>query len=148
MRNNTTVPKLKDRQASWHLIDAGGKVLGKVSTEIASLLIGKDKIEQVSNQNWGDKVVVINAENVAVTGKKLKDKLYHRYTGYPGGIRTETLENLKKRRPTEVIRRAVKRMLPDNKLTKERMANLYIYVGEKHPHEAQLSSKKEDAKGK
>lgn len=148
MANNTTIPKMKDSQPKWHLIDADNKVLGKISVEIASLLIGKDKIKQVSNQNWGDKVVVINAEKFAVTGKKLKDKIYYRHTGYPGGIRSENLENLKKRKPTEVIKKAVERMLPNNKLRAERMANLYIYVGEEHPHEAQLSSKKEDAKGK
>ncbi|MFC1625226.1 50S ribosomal protein L13 [Patescibacteria group bacterium] len=148
MKNNTTVPKMKDRELKWHLVNADGKVLGRMATEVASLLIGKDKVQQVPNQNWGDKVVVINAERIGVTGKKLKDKLYHRHTGYPGGLKTEALESLKKRRPTEVIRKAVKRMLPDNKLKKERIANLYVYVGDKHPHEAQFSAKKEDARGK
>ncbi|NMB91407.1 50S ribosomal protein L13 [candidate division WWE3 bacterium] len=137
--NKTTVLSTADKKDNWHLIDAKGETLGKLATKIAVILVGKDKAEYVLNQNWGDKVVVINAEKIKVTGKKMTDKLYIHYTGFPHGLRTETLGNLIGRKPTEVIKKAVSGMLPKNKMRKQRMANLYIYAGDKHPHQAQLS---------
>lgn len=137
--NKTTVLSTADKKDNWHLIDAKGETLGKLATKIAVILVGKDKAEYVFNQNWGDKVVVINAEKIKVTGKKMTDKLYIHYTGFPHGLRTETLGNLIGRKPTEVIKKAVSGMLPKNKMRKQRMANLYIYAGDKHPHQAQLS---------
>lgn len=134
----TYTPSKNDIERGWHLIDAQSKVLGKVASDVSKLLIGKHKATYTPNINVGDKVVVINAEKVAVTGKKLTDKSYKRYTGYPGGIKSESLGNLLQRRPEEVIRRAVKGMLPTNKLRKERLLNLYIYKGEEHPHHGQV----------
>ena len=134
----TFVPKHNKIERDWHLIDVEGKVLGRVATDISKLLIGKHKATYTPNINVGDNVVVINAEKIAVTGKKLKNKKYHRYTGYPGGIKTETLEHLLERKPTEVIRKAVFGMLPKNKLRKKRIANLHIYKGPEHPHQGQI----------
>ncbi|HXK52426.1 50S ribosomal protein L13 [Candidatus Nomurabacteria bacterium] len=133
----TTTPKITYIQQEWHFIDVRGRILGDAAQEIAKLLIGKNKAIYTPNINVGDKVVVLNSKKVAVTGRKLDDKTYYRHTGYPGGIRNENLRSLLDRRPNEVIRRAVKNMLPKNKLQKIRMANLYIYEGDQHPHEAQ-----------
>jgi large subunit ribosomal protein L13 len=137
--NKTTFLNIMDKSEEWHLINAEGRILGDVATEISKLLIGKDKPTYTPNHNWGDKVVVINSEKIEVTGKKMKNKKYHHYTGYPGGLRTENLESLLSRKPTEVLRKAVSGMLPKNKLRKQRMANLYIYAGAEHPHQAQLT---------
>ena len=135
----TYTPKAKEIKPDWHLIDAQGKILGKVAVEIAALLIGKHKPTYTPNMNMGDKVVVINAEQFTVTRNKLKSKIYYRVTGYPGGIKSETLEKLLSRRPTQAVKRAVKGMLPKNKLQKVRMNNLHVYKGPEHPHKAQLS---------
>ena len=137
--NKTTVLTSKEYKVEWHLVDAKDQILGKVAEKISKILIGKKKVEYAFNQNWGDKVVVINAEKIKVTGKKLVGKEYIHYTGYPHGLRTEALGKLLSRKPTEVVKRAVSGMLPKNKLRKIRMANLYIYAGEKHPHQAQLT---------
>ena len=134
----TYAPKESEKQPDWHLVDAEGKILGKVAVEISALLIGKHKPTFTPNMNMGDKVVVINAEKFNVTSDKFKSKIYYRVTGYPGGIKSETLEKLLVRRPTEAVRRAVKGMLPKNKLQKERLNNLHIYKGPEHPHKAQL----------
>jgi large subunit ribosomal protein L13 len=137
--NKTTVLSTKDKKEVWHLIDAKDETLGKIAAKISIILVGKDKAEYALNQNWGDKVVVINAEKIKVTGKKMKDKLYIHYTGFPGGLRTEALGHLLGRKPTEVLKKAVSGMLPKNKLRKQRMASLHIYAGETHPHQAQLT---------
>jgi len=140
-RNKTTVMTKNDIKPEWHFIDAEDKVLGRISTNIASLLIGKHKSTFSNTLNTGDKVVVTNASKIRVTGRKLKHKKYIRHSGYPKGLKEESLESLLKRRPTEVVRKAVKRMLPQNKLLKERMKNLYIYKGKEHPHIAQKGEK-------
>ena len=137
--NKTTFKNIKKKEDEWYLIDAKDEVLGKISEKITKLLVGKNKAEYTPTQNWGGNVVVINAEKVKVTGKKIKDKKYIHYTGFPHGLRTETFESLMSRKPTEVIRKAVLGMLPKNKLRKERISNLYIYAGEENPHQAQLS---------
>lgn len=134
----TYTPKPEEINQNWHLIDAEGKVLGKLASEIAPILMGKNKPTYTPHINVGDKVVVINGTKFAVTGKKLTDKVYHRDTGYPGSVKSETLEKLLARKPTEAVRRAVRGMLPKNKLLKERMKNLYIYEGSEHPHQAQI----------
>jgi large subunit ribosomal protein L13 len=134
----TFIPSQKDIKHDWHLVDADNKVLGKVASDIAILLTGKNKPTYTPNTNVGDNVVVINAEKISVSGNKMKNKVYHRVTGYPGGVKSETLEKLLSRRPTEVVRRAVYGMLPSNKLRNERMNNLYIYKGPQHPHQGQL----------
>lgn len=139
MNSKTTTPKLENKVIKWHLIDAKDKVLGKTAVEVATLLIGKNKVTQTLNQNWGDKVVITNASQFRLTGRKMKNKEYKHYTGFPGGLKTESVQSLSKRKPTEVLRLAIKRMLPNNKLRKQRMANLYIYEGNEHPHEAQIT---------
>lgn len=136
----TFAPNPKKIDKKWHFIDAGDKILGKLASDIAVLLMGKNKAVYSPNEELGDKVVVTNVEKIAITGNKLTNKVYQRYTGYPGGLRTETLKSLKERRPTEVLRKAVKGMLPKNKLLKERMSNLYIYKGSEHPHRGQQNA--------
>lgn len=137
--NKTTFMDVKNKKDEWYLIDAKDQILGKVAEKITNLLVGKNRPEYTPTQNWGGKVVVINAEKVMVTGKKIEDKKYIHYTGYPHGLRTENLESLLSRKPTDVIKKAVSGMLPKNKLRKNRLANLYIYTGEEHPHQAQLT---------
>ncbi len=134
----TYIPSKNEIKQNWHLIDVDNKILGRVATEIATLLTGKNKPSYTPHINVGDKVVVINAEKIAVTGRKLTQKKYHRFTGYPSGIKTESLEKLLERKPTDVIKKAVWGMLPNNKLRKERIINLHIYKGEEHPHQGQI----------
>jgi large subunit ribosomal protein L13 len=124
-------------ERQWQLVDAEGQTLGRLATRIADTLRGKDKPQYTPHVDTGDYVVVVNAEKVAVTGKKLDDKLYHRHSGYPGGLRTRTLREQLDRRPEEVIRKAVKGMLPRNRLSRAQMRKLKIYAGPEHPHEAQ-----------
>lgn len=135
----TFTPKKEDivKARKWHFFDAAGLVLGDLAVQVSKKLIGKDKAIFTSNINTGDKVVVTNATKIVVTGNKKIIKEYTHYTGYPGGLRVETLKHLFERRPNEVVKKAIQGMLPHNKLRKERMANLYIYSGSEHPHEAQ-----------
>ena len=121
----------------WYLVDAEGETLGRLATRIADLLRGKGKPTYTPHVDTGDFVVVVNAEKVAVTGKKLQQKLYYRHSGYPGGLRSRTLATQLERRPTEVIRTAVKGMLPRNKLARRQITKLKVYAGPNHPHEAQ-----------
>jgi large subunit ribosomal protein L13 len=121
----------------WYLVDADGKTLGRLATRIANTLRGKDKPEYTPHVDTGDFVVVVNAEKITVTGKKLDDKIYYRHSGYPGGIRSRTLREELERRPTEVIRKAVKGMLPRNRLARAQLTKLKVYAGPEHPHEAQ-----------
>jgi len=122
---------------NWWVVDAEGKNLGRLATEIADVLRGKNKPEYTPHVDTGDFVVVVNAEKIAVTGKKLTDKLYRRHSGYPGGLRTRTLGQMLEKRPTEVLRRAVKGMMPKNRLAARQLGKLKIYAGPKHPHAAQ-----------
>jgi len=129
----TKATKAKEIVRSWHLLDARGQILGRISTEAARLLMGKDKPNWVPYLDMGDYVVVVNARDVKVTGKKEDQKLYYRYSGFPGGLTSETLRNLRKRRPEEIIRHSVKGMLPDTKLGNKMITKLYVYpadVGE------------------
>ena len=137
--NKTFAPKKSENiNKDWYLIDAKNKILGKVAVDVAKKLMGNDKSTYTRNMNVGDCVVVVNAEKVAVTGKKLEDKIYYRHTGYPGGLRSATLGEVMEKYPDRAIRQAVKGMLPKNKLQKVRLANLYIYKGIKHPHMGQV----------
>ena len=120
---------------SWYLIDAKGKILGRLATQIARILQGKHRAYYTPHWDMGDYIVVVNAKNIAVTGKKEKDKIYYRHTGYPGGLKEETLASLRKRRPEEIIRRAVKGMLPRNRLAKQMMKKLFVYAGKEHQYE-------------
>lgn len=142
MMNNTFVMKKEDISRDWHVIDAKNRVLGSVAAEASKLILGKHKPTYTPNLNMGDKVIIINAEQVAVTGNKLQDKVYYRHTNYPGGLRSETLEQLLKRRPEEVVRKAVFGMLPKNKLRKRRITNLHVYKGAEHPHSANVTVEK------
>lgn len=137
-KNKTHAPNPKNDVKKWHTIDAEGKILGRVATEIATLIVGKHKPTFSPNQEMGDKVVVTNASKIKVTGRKLKDKIYYRHTSYPGGLKSETLGELMDRLPTEALKRAVHGMLPKNKLRDDRMKNLFVYEDANHPHKAQL----------
>ncbi|HEV8687174.1 MAG TPA: 50S ribosomal protein L13 [Gaiellaceae bacterium] len=121
----------------WYLVDAEGKTLGRLATHIADTLRGKNKPQFTPHVDTGDFVIVVNAEKIAVTGKKLDDKIYYRHSGYPGGLKERTLREQLERRPTEVIRAAVKGMLPRNKLARQQLTKLKVYAGPEHPHDAQ-----------
>jgi len=121
----------------WYLVDADGLTLGRLATRIADTLRGKRKPEYTPHVDTGDFVVVVNAERIAVTGNKLDQKRYYRHSGYPGGLRSRTLREQLERRPTEVLRVAVKGMLPKNRLARQQLTKLKIYAGPEHPHAAQ-----------
>jgi large subunit ribosomal protein L13 len=121
----------------WYVVDADGKTLGRLATQIADTLRGKRKPQYTPHVDTGDFVVVVNAEKIAVTGKKLDEKLYRRHSGYPGGLRSRPLREELNRRPTEVLRKAVKGMLPRNRLGRAQLTKLKIYAGPEHPHVAQ-----------
>ena len=121
----------------WYVVDADGQTLGRLATQIADRLRGKGKPQFTPHVDTGDFVVVVNAEKIAVTGKKLEDKMYYRHSGYPGGLKVRPLREQLERRPTEVLRKAVKGMLPKNKLSRHQLTKLKIYAGPEHPHTAQ-----------
>src|SRR6266581_583087 len=121
----------------WYVVDAEGQTLGRLATRIADTLRGKGKPTYTPHVDTGDFVVVVNAEKIQVTGKKLDQKLYYRHSGYPGGLRSRPLREQLERRPTEVLRKAVKGMLPRNRLGRAQLRKLKIYAGAEHPHEAQ-----------
>jgi large subunit ribosomal protein L13 len=133
----TYVANPTDRQRDWHVIDAEGKTLGRLATQIAEILRGKRKPEYTPHCDVGDFVVVVNAAKVRVTGNKLQDKRYYRHSGYPGGLRSRTLAEMLERRPEEVLRKAVKGMLPRNRLARQQLLKLKVYAGPEHPHQAQ-----------
>ena len=121
----------------WYLVDAEGKTLGRLATQIADTLRGKGKPQFTPHIDTGDFVVVVNAEKIAVTGKKLDEKMYYRHSGYPGGLKQRPLREQLERQPTEVLRKAVKGMLPRNRLGRQQLTKLKIYAGPEHPHDAQ-----------
>ena len=125
------------RERNWLVVDATGQTLGRLATQIADALRGKRKPEYTPHCDVGDFVIVVNAERIAVTGNKMADKLYHRHSGYPGGLRTRTLEEMLARKPEDVIRLAVKGMLPRNRLARQQLRKLKVYKGPDHPHVAQ-----------
>src|SRR5512132_3875495 len=124
-------------ERQWYVVDAEGKTLGRLATRIAETLRGKGKAQYTPHVDTGDFVVVVNGEKISVTGKKLDDKLYYRHSGYPGGLRSRPLREELQRRPTEVIRKAVKGMLPRNRLARQQLNKLKVYAGPDHPHQAQ-----------
>jgi len=121
----------------WFVIDATDKVLGRVASEVALRLRGKHKAIYTPHVDTGDFIVIVNAEKIRVTGNKAEDKIYYRHSGYPGGLKSRTLEEMLDRRPEEVIRLAVKGMLPRNRLARRQITKLKIYAGPEHPHSAQ-----------
>jgi len=129
--------KASDIKREWHVIDATDKVLGRLATEVAHLLMGKHKPMFSRHLDTGDFVVVVNAEKVCVSGNKAKQKLYYRHSGYPGGLKSVSLEEMLKTRPTRVIEHAVKGMLPKSRLGNSMKKKLRVYVGHAHPHLAQ-----------
>ncbi|OGD71794.1 50S ribosomal protein L13 [Candidatus Collierbacteria bacterium RIFCSPLOWO2_01_FULL_50_23] len=144
--NMTTALKAKEIKRGWHFVDLSGRTLGRVSTEIALYLMGKNKATFSPAVDDGDFVVAINAKNIVVTGKKLADKKYQRHSGFPGGFREETLGALMIRDPRKVIERSVKGMLPKNKLQDVRLARLKVFKDERHPYAAQLGLLKKETK--
>jgi large subunit ribosomal protein L13 len=133
----TFVATPANRERNWIVIDANGKNLGRLSTQIADALRGKRKAEYTPHCDVGDFVVVVNAEKVSVTGKKREEKRYYRHSGYPGGLRSRTLAEMLERRPEEVLRLAVKGMMPRNRLARAQLRKLKVYAGPEHPHAAQ-----------
>jgi large subunit ribosomal protein L13 len=124
-------------EKNWYLIDAEGQTLGRLATEIANILRGKNKPEYTPHIDTGDFVVVVNADKVVITGKKASDKFYWRHSGYPGGFKTITYEKLMEKHPTRALEKAVKGMLPHNTLGRTQFLKLKVYAGPEHPHQAQ-----------
>ena len=135
MKTYVATPATRERE--WLVVDATGQTLGRLATQIADTLRGKRKPEYTPHCDVGDFVIVVNAEKVAVTGNKLDAKLYHRHSGYPGGLRSRPLRDELERRPTEVLRKAVKGMLPRTRLGRAQLRKLKVYAGPEHPHQAQ-----------
>jgi large subunit ribosomal protein L13 len=133
----TYTAKPREIEQAWRLVDADGQILGRLATEIADTLRGKNKPAYTPHVDTGDFVIVVNADKVRVTGKKLEQKIYYRHSGYPGGLRERTLAEQLARRPEDVIRKAVKGMLPKNKLAAAQLRKLKVYAGPEHPHAAQ-----------
>ncbi len=131
------IAKPHEIERKWYVIDAEGKTLGRMATEAASILRGKKKPIYTPHVDCGDYVIIINADKVEVTGKKRKEKIYTRHTGYPGGRRDVTFEELMKKHPTEVVKHAVKGMMPKGKLGRQMYKKLKVYAGPEHGHEAQ-----------
>ena len=124
-------------ERKWYVVDAEGQTLGRLATEIATILRGKNKPQYTPHVDTGDFVVVVNAEKVVVTGRKAEQKVYRRHSGYPGGLKVTSYEQMMERRPTEILRRAVKGMMPKNRLARQQLRKLKIYAGPEHPHAAQ-----------
>ena len=137
--------KAAEIERQWHVIDASDKILGKLATEAAKLLMGKHKPTFSRHLDTGDFVVIINAEKVRVTGKKVEQKLYRSHSGYPGGLKAVSLERMMATHPTRVIEHAVKGMLPHNRLGAQMIKKLKVYAGEEHPHLAQTGASSKGA---
>lgn len=137
----TYMPKASDVDRRWYLVDAEGKVLGRLATEIAAILRGKNKPEYTPHMDMGDFVVVVNADKLVVTGKKEQQKLYRRHTGYPSGLREVPYERMMETHPERVLEKAVRGMLPKNTLGRSMFRKLKIYAGPNHKHEAQKPEK-------
>lgn len=139
-KNKTFMQRKEDVSRDWHLVDVKGKVLGRAATEIAQLLIGKHKPTYTPHVDAGDYVVVINAKKVELTRDKANKKVYRRYTGFPGGLKERSFQEMLDMYPEKIIHRAVKNMLPSNKFRKSRLARLKVYPGSEHPHQSQIKS--------
>ncbi|PLX71892.1 MAG: 50S ribosomal protein L13 [Desulfuromonas sp.] len=134
---STQIAKKAELQKNWYVVDLEGKILGRAATEIARVLRGKHKPIFTPSVDTGDFVIVVNADKVCLTGNKLSQKVYHRHSGYPGGLKSVTAAKLLEKQPDELIRKAVKGMLPKNKLGRQMFRKLKIYCGGEHPHQAQ-----------
>ncbi len=140
----TYSPSAKDIVREWHMIDASGKTLGRLATQVSCLLMGKHKSIYTPHIDTGDYVIVVNAAKVKVSGKKMTQKIYYRYSGYPGGLKKPTFENVFERNPIRVIEIAVKGMLPHNSLGAAMFRKLRVYPNNTHPHQAQIGKKEDD----
>ena len=138
----TYTPKAGDIERAWHVIDAEGKSLGRLASEVAQLLKGKHKVTYATHIDTGDFVVVVNAEKLALTRKHLETKFYYRHSGYPGGFRKLSLNEKMEKRPTWVVEEAVRGMLPRNRLGNAMLRKLKVYAGPDHPHQAQVGAEK------
>ena len=136
----TYSPKAKEIEMHWHVLDAQGRPLGRLASEVAQLLRGKHRPTFAPHLDNGDYVVVVNASKMKVTGTKTQQKIYHRHTGYPGGLRSTPLGNLLEKHPDRVVQQAVKGMLPHNRLGAQLLRHLKVYGGPDHPHEAQVNA--------
>jgi large subunit ribosomal protein L13 len=145
MMMKTYAVKSAEIKREWRVVDADGATLGRLATRIATLLRGKHRATFSTHIDTGDPVIVLNASKIKVTGRKLQAKQYVRHSGYPGGMRTESLERLLARRPEEVIRRAVRGMLPQNRLGEQMIRKLHVYAGADHPHAAQRPTELKEA---
>lgn len=135
--SRTYSPKLAEIDRHWHVIDADGKTLGRLSTAVADLLRGKHKPMYAPHLDTGDFVVVINAEKIVLTGRKEEQKVYYRHSGRPGGLKSEVAGKLRQRKPSLIIQKAVRGMLPKNALGRQQLKKLKVYAGPEHPHQAQ-----------
>ena len=135
MKTYVATPATAER--NWYVVDASGRTLGRLATQVADALRGKRKPEYTPHVDTGDFVIVVNAEKIAVTGDKLTQKRYYRHSGYPGGLRSRTLRDMLERRPEEVVRRAVRGMMPRSRLGRKQLTKLKVYAGPDHPHAAQ-----------
>ncbi|WP_241004360.1 50S ribosomal protein L13 [Conexibacter sp. SYSU D00693] len=133
----TYVANPETRERNWLVVDATGQTLGRLATQIADALRGKRKPEYTPHVDTGDFVIVVNAEKISVSGSKRTEKIYYRHSGFPGGLKERTLAEMLERRPEEVIRLAVKGMLPKNRLARKQLTKLKVYAGPEHPHAAQ-----------
>ena len=137
----TYSPKLAEIEHRWYVVDAAGIPLGRLSSVVARLLTGKHKPTYANHIDTGDFVIVVNAEQTILTGKKEEQKVYHRHTGYPGGLKSESAGKLRQRRPTQLVEKAVWGMLPKSKLGRQQLKKLKVYAGGEHPHQAQKPEK-------
>jgi large subunit ribosomal protein L13 len=133
----TEVAKIEDVKRDWYLVDAQDVVLGRLATQVANILRGKNKAIFTPSVDTGDFVIVVNAEKIALTGRKLSDKVYYSHSGFPGGLKEITAGKLMDKKPEDIIKKAVKGMLPKNKLARHMLKKLKIYAGGSHPHDAQ-----------
>ena len=134
---STYMQKQQSVERKWYVVDATDKVLGRVAVEIATVLRGKHKPTFTPHVDGGDYVIVINAEKVALTGKKFEDKMYYRHSGYAGGLKTRTANEMLEKQPQKIVEKAIRGMLPKGKLGDDMYRRLYVYVGPNHPHAAQ-----------
>ncbi len=139
----TYATKASDIVRKWYVVDAQDKTLGRLASQVARVLMGKHKPMFSPNLDTGDFVIIVNAEKIRVTGRKLTDKMYYHHSGYPGGIKSASLEQMLERHPDRVLRLAIKNMLPHNKLGRNMIRKLKVYAGPEHPHEAQQPEKLE-----
>ena len=133
----TYMAKPKEVERKWYVVDAESKTLGRLSTEVASILRGKHKPTFTPHVDTGDHVIILNASKIELTGKKMSDKLYHRHTGHPGGLKTRNAQEMRDTRPEKMLELAVKGMLPKNSLGRKMIKKLHVYAGNEHPHQAQ-----------